>query len=156
MKKYFLEKFHIIILVLLVLLFLVGSIHEHLWIKQMLKRPKYTIGEATTDWHQKNGNGVGTDYKYQVRDKIYFGTTSCSYKKGNRFLVIFDSVKPKNARVLGIYFIENHLTNLRIPIKGWKYLDVPFDIDSNTIKKYVKDWNVEPYEYEEEISPSLQ
>lgn len=156
MKKYILEKFHIIILVLIVLLILFGFIHENLWIKQMLKRPKYTIGEATTDWHQKNDNGVGIDYKYQVNDKIYFGTTNCSYKKGNRFLVIFDSVKPKNVKVLGIYFIENHLTNLKVPIKGWKYLDVPFDIDSNTIKKYVNDWNSEPYEYEEEISPSLQ
>ncbi|AZA77369.1 hypothetical protein EG347_07535 [Chryseobacterium sp. G0186] len=105
----------------------------------MLKNPKYTIGKATTDWHQKNNNGVGTDYKYQVNDKVYFKTTNCSYKKGDKFLVIFDSIKPKNATVLGIYSIENYLIDLKPPAKGWKYQDVPFNIDSNMIKKYVQD-----------------
>ena len=115
--------------------------------KKMLKAPKYTIGEAVTDWHQKNNNGVGTDYKYQVGNKIYFKTTNCSYKKGDKFLIIFDSIKPKNAKVLDIYSIENYLIDLKVPKNGWKYQDVPFNIDSNTIKKYVQDWNVEPFEY---------
>ncbi|SHL32542.1 hypothetical protein [Chryseobacterium contaminans] len=105
----------------------------------MLKNPRYTVGEAITDSHQKNNNGVGTDYQYQVNHKIYFKTTNCSYRKGDKFLIIFDSIKPKNAIVLGNYSIENYLTDLKIPEKGWKYQDVPFNIDSNIIRKYVQD-----------------
>ncbi|WP_079242545.1 hypothetical protein [Chryseobacterium indologenes] len=147
MKKFILEKFHIILLVLTLGLIIFCMVDENLWVKKMLKSPKYTIGEAVTDWHPKNNNGVGTDYKYQVSNKIYFKTTSYSYKKGDKFLIIFDSIKPKNAKVLGIYSIENYLIDLKVPSKGWKYQDVPFNIDSNTIKKYLQDWNVEPFEY---------
>ncbi|MEJ5049827.1 hypothetical protein WH221_08295 [Chryseobacterium culicis] len=147
MKKFILEKFNIILLVLTLGLIIFCMVDENLWVKKMLKSPKYTIGEAVTDWHPKNNNGVGTDYKYQVSNKIYFKTTNYSYKKGDKFLIIFDSIKPKNAKVLGIYSIENYLIDLKVPSKGWKYQDVPFNIDSNTIKKYLQDWNVEPFEY---------
>ncbi|WP_431612421.1 hypothetical protein [Chryseobacterium sp. 'Rf worker isolate 10'] len=147
MKKLISEKFHIILLISVLVFIIFCFFDENLWVKKMLKTPKYTIGEAVTDWHQKNYNGVGTDYKYQVSNKIYFKTTNCSYKKGDKFLIIFDSIKPKNAKVLDIYSIENYLIDLKVPSKGWKYEDVPFNIDSNMIKKYVQDWNVEPFEY---------
>ncbi|MBV8325688.1 hypothetical protein [Chryseobacterium sp.] len=147
MIKYIKNKFLIILTVITALLIIYGMIAENVWVKQMLKNPRYTIGEATSDWHQKNNNGVGTDYRYQVNDKIYFKTGSCSYRKGDRFLIIFDSIEPQNARVLDIYAIENYLIGLQVPKNGWKYQDVPFDIDSNTIKKYLQDWNVEPFEY---------
>ncbi|SEH29503.1 hypothetical protein [Chryseobacterium culicis] len=146
-KKLISEKFHIIILILTLGLIIFGVISANLGINDILKNPKYTIGEAVTDWHQKNNNGVGTDYKYQVGNKIFFKTTNCSYKRGDKFLIIFDSIKPKNAKVLDIYSIENYLIDLKIPKNGWKYQDVPFNIDSNTIKKYLQDWNVEPFEY---------
>ncbi|PRB00504.1 hypothetical protein CQ046_18750 [Chryseobacterium sp. MYb7] len=147
MKKFISEKFHIILAISVLVFIIFCLFDENLWVKKMLKAPKYTIGEAVTDWHQKNNNGVGTDYKYQVGNKIYFKTTNCSYKKGDKFLIIFDSIKPKNAKVLDIYSIENYLIDLKVPKNGWKYQDVPFNIDSNTIKKYVQDWNVEPFEY---------
>ncbi|WP_426482075.1 hypothetical protein [Chryseobacterium sp. R2ACT005] len=147
MKKFISGKFHIILLVLTLGLIIFCMVDENLWVKKMLKSPKYTIGEAITDWHPKNNNGVGTDYSYQVSNKIYYKTTNCSYKKGDKFLIIFDSIKPKNAKVLDIYSIENYLIDLKIPAKGWKYQDVPFNIDSNTIKKYIQNWNVEPFEY---------
>ncbi|MCS4301259.1 hypothetical protein [Chryseobacterium sp. BIGb0232] len=147
MVKYIKDKFHIILLIITASFILYGMIDENLWVKKMLKNPKYTIGEATTDWHQKNNNGVGTDYKYWVNNKVYFKTTNFSYKKGDKFLIIFDSIKPKNVKVLGIYSIENYLIDLKVPEKGWKYQDVPFNIDSATIKKYLQDWNVEPFEY---------
>jgi hypothetical protein len=147
MKKLISEKFHIILAISVLVFIIFCLFDENLWVKKMLKAPKYTIGEAVTDWHQKNNNGVGTDYKYQVGNKIYFKTTNCSYKKGDKFLIIFDSIKPKNAKVLDIYSIENYLIDLKVPKNDWKYQDVPFNIDSNTIKKYVQDWNVEPFEY---------
>lgn len=150
MKKNIAQKFSIILSVLIVILIVLSFVHESFWIKQMLKKPRYTVAEATTDWHQKNNNGVGTDYKYRVKDKIYFATTNCSYQKGDQFLIIFDSLKPKNAKVLGIYSIENYLIDLKIPVNGWKYEDVPFKIDSNTIKKYVQDGNIDPFEYDQE------
>ncbi|AZA99531.1 hypothetical protein EG359_07875 [Chryseobacterium joostei] len=147
MKKFISEKFHIIFLMATLVFIIFSLISANIGINHMLKNPKYTIGEAITDWHQKNNNGVGTDYKYHFNYKIYFKTTSNSYKKGDKFLIIFDSIKPENTEVLDIYSIENYLIDLKIPEKGWKYEDVPFNIDSNIIKKYVQDWNVEPFEY---------
>ncbi|MGD1320675.1 hypothetical protein [Chryseobacterium sp. 2R14A] len=100
----------------------------------MLKNSKYTIGTATTDWHQKNNNGVGTDYTYYFKDLKYSSTTNYSYKKGDSFLIIFDSLKPKNSIVLSIYPIEN-LQDLKVPKNGWKYKEVPFKIDTIQIRK---------------------
>ena len=147
MKKLISEKFHIIILILTLGLIIFWLISAHLGINDILKNPKYTIGEAISDWHYKNNNGVGIDYKYHVNGLTYSKTANVSYQKGDQFLIIFDSIKPDNSAVLDIYSIENYLIDLKIPEKGWKYQDVPFNIDSNTIKKYVQDWNVEPFEY---------
>ncbi|WP_126651750.1 hypothetical protein [Chryseobacterium aureum] len=146
-KKWISEKFHIIILILTLGLIIFGVISANLGINDILKNPKYTIGEATSDWHYKNNNGVGIDYKYHVNGLTYSKTANVSYQKGDQFLIIFDSIKPDNSAILDIYSIENYLIDLKIPEKGWKYQEVPFNIDSNTIKKYVQDWNVEPFEY---------
>ncbi|MBM7419070.1 hypothetical protein M2254_000576 [Chryseobacterium sp. BIGb0186] len=133
--KFISEKYYLILLVLVIGFIIFGFIHEKMWIKQMLKNSKYTIGIATTDWHQKNNNGTGTDYKYHFKDLDYFSITSYSYKKGDSFLIIFDSLKPKNNQVLWLYPIENYLIDLKVPKDGWKYNDVPFKIDSVEIRK---------------------
>ncbi|HEX7870721.1 MAG TPA: hypothetical protein VF455_11480 [Chryseobacterium sp.] len=122
-------------------LIIFGFMHEKMWIRKMLKNSKYTIGVATTDWHQKNNNGVGTDYIYYLKDLKYSSTTNYSYKKGDSFLIIFDSIKPKNSIVLSIYPIENYLRDLKIPKDGWKYSEVPFKIDSNQIRKKLTENN---------------
>lgn len=147
MKKFVSEKFHIILLVLTLGLIIFWLISANVGINHMLKNPKYTIGESISDWHHKNNSGVGIDYKYHVNGITYSKTANVSYQKGDKFLIIFDSIKPDNSAILDIYSIENYLIDLKIPAKGWKYQDVPFNIDSNTIKKYVQDWNVEPFEY---------
>lgn len=147
MKKLISEKFHIILLGLTLGFIIYWLISANLGINDLLKSPKYTIGEAISDWHHKNNNGVGIDYKYDVNGITYSKTANVSYQKGDKFLIIFDSIKPDNSAILDIYSIENYLIDLKVPSKGWKYQDVPFDIDSNTIKKYVQDWNVEPFEY---------
>ena len=146
-KKFVSEKFHIILLAATLGLIIFWLISTNLGINDMLKSPKYTIGEATSDWHYKNNNGVGIDYEYHVNGITYSKTANVSYQKGDKFLIVFDSIKPNNSALLDIYSIENYLIDLKIPEKGWKYQDVPFNIDSNTIKKYVQDWNVEPFEY---------
>lgn len=61
-------------------------------INDLLKSPKYTIGEAISDWHHKNNNGVGIDYKYHVNSITYSKTANISYQKGDKFLIIFDSI----------------------------------------------------------------
>ncbi|UKB80972.1 hypothetical protein [Chryseobacterium sp. MEBOG07] len=147
MKKFILKKFHIIVLIAVFLFIIFCLISANLGINNILKDPKYTIGEATSDWHYKNNNGVGIDYEYYVNGITYSKTANFSYQKGDKFLIIFDSIKPNNSAILDIYSIENYLIDLKVPSKGWKYQDVPFNIDSNTIKKYVQDWNVEPFEY---------
>ena len=130
-------------------MFVLGSIYERNWQKKMLDRPKYTIGIATTNWHNKNNNGVGTDYKYEINDMTFHGTTNWSYKKGDKFLVIFDSLKLRNCVVIGIYDIENDLKNknITVPRGGWKYNELPFKIDSAKIRKYLFDWNANPRDY---------
>lgn len=147
MKKLISEKFHIILLILTLGCIIFCLISANLGTNGILKNPKYTIGEAISDWHHKNNNGVGIDYKYDVNGITYSKTANFSYKKGDRFLIIFDSIKPNNSAILDIYSIENYLIDVKVPSKGWKYQDVPFNIESNTIKKYVQDWNVEPFEY---------
>lgn len=147
MKKFILKKFHIIVLIVVFLFIIFCLINTNLGINNILKNPKYTIGEATSDWHYKNNNGVGIDYKYHANGITYSKTANFSYQKGDKFLIIFDSIKPNNSAILDIYSIENYLIDLKVPSKGWIYQDVPFNIDSNTIKKYVQDWNVEPFEY---------
>lgn len=147
MKKLISEKFHIILLILTLGCIIFCLISANLGTNGILKNPKYTIGEAISDWHHKNNNGVGIDYKYDVNGIIYSKTANFSYKKEDKFLIIFDSIKPNNSAILDIYSIENYLIDVKVPSKGWKYQDVPFNIDSNTIKKYVQDWNVEPFEY---------
>lgn len=147
MKKLISEKFHIILLILTLGCIIFCLISANLGTNGILKNPKYTIGEAISDWHHKNNNGVGIDYKYDVNGIIYSKTANFSYKKGDKFLIIFDSIKPNNSAILDIYSIENYLIDVKVPSKGWKYQDVPFNIDSNIIKKYVQDWNVEPFEY---------
>ncbi|WFB69417.1 hypothetical protein [Chryseobacterium sp. WX] len=42
-----------------------------------------------------------------------------SYKKGDKFLIIFDSIKPNNSAILDIYSIENYLIDVKVPSKGW-------------------------------------
>jgi hypothetical protein len=83
----------------------------------------------------KKNNGVGTDHKFTINGSEYEGTTSYSFKKEDSFLIIYDSLKPKNNKVLGFYEIKYYLTNLSIPKNGWKYTDVPFNIDSSEIRK---------------------
>jgi hypothetical protein len=147
MEKLILKNFHIVVLIVVFLFIIFCLISASLGINNILKNPKYTIGEAISDWHYKNNNGVGIDYKYHVNGITYSKTANFSYQKGDKFLLIFDSIKPDNSAILDIYSIENYLIDLKVPSKGWKYQDVPFNIDSNTIKKYVQDWNVEPFEY---------
>ncbi|RQO37841.1 hypothetical protein DBR39_13205 [Chryseobacterium sp. KBW03] len=147
MEKLILKNFHIVVLIVVFLFIIFCLISASLGINNILKNPKYTIGETTSDWHYKNNNGVGIDYKYHVNGITYSKTANFSYQKGDKFLMIFDSIKPDNSAILDIYSIENYLIDLKVPSKGWKYQDVPFNIDSNTIKKYVQDWNVEPFEY---------
>lgn len=128
------EKYYLIIIVSTIGLIVFGFINEKIWIKEMLRNSKYTIAVATTDWHQKNNNGVGTDYKYHFKNADYFSTTNYSYKKGDSFLIILDSLKPKNSKVLSVYNIENYLIDLKVPNDGWKYMEVPFNIDSVEIR----------------------
>ncbi|TXI97082.1 hypothetical protein [Chryseobacterium sp. WX] len=61
MKKLISEKFHIILLILTLGCIIFCLISANLGTNGILKNPKYTIGEAISDWHHKNNNGVGID-----------------------------------------------------------------------------------------------
>jgi len=143
------NKYFIIVLAVSTILFIIFCfIGSTLETKNILKRPKFTIAIATTDWHPKNNNGVGTDYMYKLNGVTFRRTISGSYKKGDKFLVIYDSLKPEKSQGLPLYPVKQDYIGLKIPENGWKYEEVPFNIDSNLIRKYLNDWNVEPYEYD--------
>lgn len=113
MKKFVSEKFHLILLTLTLGFIIFCLISSNLGINDLLKSPKYTIGEAISDWHQKNNNGVGIDYKYHINGITYSKTANVAYQKGDKFLIIFDSIKPDNSAILDIYSIENYLIDLK-------------------------------------------
>lgn len=94
---------------------------------------KYTIGYVTSDWHQKNGNGVGTDYEYIVENRKFYSTSVYNLKKGTKYLVMYDSIKIKNSIMLGHHQLPD---NLQVPYNGWNFKQVPIKLDSADLKAY--------------------
>lgn len=138
--KKFTDTYFVIILFVSLASFIIFSlIGSRIETKNILKRPKFTIAIATTDWHHKNNNGVGTDYMYRINGVTFRRTTSDSYKKGDKFLIIYDSLKPEKSQGLPLYPVKQDYIGLKIPENGWIYEKVPFNIDSNLIIKYLND-----------------
>lgn len=122
------------VIVIIVTLFL--SRHE---LKSAKKNAKYTIAYITSDWHQKNNNGVGTDFRYYVNGEEINKTCADNLKKGTRYIVLYDSIHPKNYIML-----YNHqlLNNIKAPVNGWKFKEVPIKLDSADLKYYFEKLNL--------------
>ncbi|MDV7696744.1 hypothetical protein N6B72_07425 [Chryseobacterium soli] len=104
--------------------------------KNLIKYPKYTTTLIISDWHHKNNHGIGVDYEYYVNKKRYSYTVNLDLKKNNKYLLIYDSLKPSNCSVLEMYPIIDN--NIQTPLNGWKYNDVPIKIDTSEIIEYLK------------------
>lgn len=140
MKNFLLKnKFWIAFIVGLILFIVYASYEEDSENLQMLKHPKFTIGTITSEWHSKTTfKTFGIDYRFTVDGyNFLYQTRDNSVLKGERYLVIYDSLNPRNInRFLTIYKVPN---NIETPYYGWKYSEVPFKIDSNKIKNYIKE-----------------
>lgn len=121
-------------IVIIATLFL--SRHE---LKSAKRNAKYTIAYITSDWHQKNNNGVGTDFTYYVNGEEINKTCADNLRKGTRYIVLYDSIHPKNYIML-----YNHqlLNNIKAPVNGWKFKEVPIKLDSADLKYYFEKLNL--------------
>jgi hypothetical protein len=129
------KKFYPIIVGLIVLLIIIVlQVLSNSDIKGIIKRPKFTTTIITTDYHHKNFNGVGVDYEYFINSKKYTSTIDLHLRKNEKYLLIYDSLKYKNNLLLEIYQIQGAI---KVPLKGWRYEEVPITIDSLAIKKYI-------------------
>lgn len=103
-------------------------------LKQLLKAPKYTIATIVSDWHHKNNTGTGVDYEYMVNHKKYSNTVNVDVKKGDRYLLIFDSLRPKNNVLLNVYPIYESVDP---PTEGWALTELPVRVDTIEIRNRV-------------------
>lgn len=134
MRKIIDEYFHLVILSILIILIGYWYLSSLNGLKNLSKRQKFTIAKAISDWHHKNTNGIGVDYEYFVSNRQYSNTINMDLKKGQKYLLVFDSIKPENNVILDIYPINNQSI---APEKGWKLSDVPISIDSTTINDLI-------------------
>jgi len=140
MKKIIDKYLFVIIGIGIVLVFVLGYIYSAIINKGIKKHSKYTVGYISSDWHYKNGNGVGTDYLYYVGNKEFSGTSVYNLKKGTKYLLMYDSLKEKNSILLGHHQLSNMIS---APSKGWDFNKVPIKLDSVDLIKYSDELNME-------------
>ena len=102
------------------------------------KNLKFTIATTVSEWHHKNNNGVGVDYEYIVNNKTYKKTRNVDAKKGDRYLIVFDSINPKRSCLIFFHKIEPTY-KIKTKNSGWNENEVPVKVDISEIKKYVKE-----------------
>lgn len=134
MKKVIDKYFHLICIsvgiIAISFMLIIGYFNN----KEILKNPKYTVALIVSDWHHKDTNGIGVDYEYFVNKKRYSSTINLDLKKNERYLLIFDSLQPKNNTLLEAYQV-NQLFN--VPIMGWSFEELPIKVDTVRIKNSV-------------------
>jgi len=105
-------------------------------INNILGKSKYTIAIVSSERHTKSTNkSFGVDYQFYVDGISYSRQTSQNLSKGEKFLLIFDSLKPNNCRILVIYPIVDSVS---APVNGWTYDDIPIQINKGEIKEYIQ------------------
>ncbi len=134
--KSFINKYYFALIFLAILIVVVSSILlGKKEVKGIRKNSKYTIGIITSDWHQKNDNGVGTDFIYFVRNRKISKTGPYNLKKGERCLIMYDSTSPTHYLMLSRYLIPK---NIKAPYNGWSFKEIPIKIDSVDLNEYFK------------------
>lgn len=133
--KRFLDKYlHFVCIAIIAIVFSYGYIRSYFDLKYLLTSPKYTVAVIVSDWHHKNNNGVGVDYEYMVNNKKYSNTLNVNVKKDERYLLIFDSLKPKNNVLLDVYPIYE---TVNPPTDGWTLSELPLKVDTAEIRNIV-------------------
>ncbi|ALR30732.1 hypothetical protein ATE47_09415 [Chryseobacterium sp. IHB B 17019] len=133
------NNYHIILAFATLLFIIIAFFLSHFNLKDAKKNSKYTVAYITSDWHQKNNNGVGTDFSYYIDGKRIDRTCASSLKKGTKYILLYDSIHPKNYIMLYNHKLPN---NIKAPSNGWKFKDLPIKIDSNELKAYFKELDI--------------
>ncbi|SHF71469.1 hypothetical protein [Chryseobacterium vrystaatense] len=120
----------------LIIVTLVLSRHD---LRSAKKNAKYTIAYITSDWHQKNNNGVGTDFTYEVNGHQIGKTCANNLKKGTRYIVLYDSISPKNYIMLYNHQLSS---TVKAPRNGWEFSNLPIKVDSADLKFYFEKLNL--------------
>lgn len=99
--------------------------------EKMLKNKKFTIGEITSEWHsQSTFKSFGVDYTYIVDDEVFTKQISKDLKKGNKYLVVYDSLNPNNAMIIPEYYMNIY----KIPENGWHKEELPIKVSLDFIE----------------------
>lgn len=133
------NKFYIILGLATLFFIIFTLISSKSQIKNARKNAKYTIAYITSDWHQKNNNGVGTDFTYYVGGKRINKTCANNLKKGTRYVVLYDSINPKNYIMLYNHELSS---KIKAPVNGWKFNELPIKLDSTDLKFYFEKLNL--------------
>jgi len=128
------NKMPLIIISIVIAIIFYGYLDANNNKEQLLKNFKFTVARITSDWHYKNDNGIGVDYEYFVNKNRYSSTVNVDVKKNETYLLVYDSIKPRNCLVLEMYPIYD---SIEPPKNGWKYEDLPIKVDTLRIKEHI-------------------
>ncbi|SEN12703.1 hypothetical protein SAMN05421856_1253 [Chryseobacterium taichungense] len=134
MKTIIDKYFHLICIGMGIIIISIIMINGYFNNKKILKAPKYTIALIISDWHHKNTNGIGVDYEYFVNKKRFLSTINLDLKKNDKYLLIFDSLQPKNNTLLETYKVDKIFN---APDNGWLLSELPIKVDTVKIKNTV-------------------
>ncbi|MGX9985027.1 hypothetical protein [Soonwooa purpurea] len=119
----------------LFLIIIFGLINSRITSQNIIKNSKFTTAVVVDEYLE--GRRSTRDYEYIVQKRKY--KNSISEKDvliGDKYLIIYDSLNPKNCALLLMYPIEKKYKNNN----EWKYNEVPFKIDTLLIQKYVREY----------------
>jgi hypothetical protein len=64
------------------------------------------------------------------------GASRGVFKKGNKYLAVYDSLNPKSGELLLIDITDKIYKE---PFNGWKLKDIPFKVDTIAVKKMLNE-----------------
>ena len=135
MKKFINQYWFLTFCSCIIIFFIALWYKSNQWMISLQKNSKFTICYVVSDWHQKNNRGVGADLEFLVNGIMIKRTANYDLKKGDKYLVMYDSLKPSNYLLL-----YNHQIKEKViaPSNGWKFNEIPILIDSTDLKEYFK------------------
>ncbi|RXM40441.1 hypothetical protein BOQ62_05575 [Chryseobacterium sp. CH21] len=134
MNKIINKNFHFILISIVIVVIGYWYFSSVNGLRNVSNRQKYTTALVVSDWHHKNTNGIGVDYEYFVNNIKYANTINLDLKKGQKYLLVFDSIEPLNNVILDIYPIYN---TSKIPLNGWKINELPIKVDTTKINNII-------------------
>ena len=135
MKNIWNKYWVLFFLIVCITISVVSVLKSNQEIKNVKKNAKYNIAYITSNWHQKNNRGAGTDFKYYVNGRTISKTCNYNLQKGTKYLIMYDSISPSRYIMLGHHQLPD---DIEVPSNGWKFNEIPISIDSADLKQYFK------------------